>query len=355
VAPPHRLDIDQSADLMEELARVHGYDRLPATLLKDELPEQAGNRSLSLEERVRDLLVHAGLQEVITYSLTEPSRETPLVGESQEYVRLANPISSERVVMRRSVLSGVLEVTASNLRHSEEVRLFEIGPVYLPQPGQKLPEEPRRLAVVVTGKRWPAFWETGDQASLELDFFDLKGVIESLVADLHLPNASYQTSALAYLHPGRAGQLLLSEKNVGSFGQLHPTVAGHYGLGNRAVLVAELDLEGILANVPERYHFAPVPRFPSALRDIAIVVEEGITAEQVIKELREAGGDLLSDIRLFDVYRGESIPPDTKSLAFALNYQAPDRTLTDKEVDKAHKKIEERVKHVLKAQVRGDV
>jgi phenylalanyl-tRNA synthetase beta chain len=190
---------------------------------------------------------------------------------------------------------------------------------------------------------------------VELDFFDFKGVIESLVADLHLPNASYQTSALAYLHPGRAGQLLLSEKNVGSFGQLHPTVTGHYGLGNRAVLVAELDLESILANVPERYHFAPVPRFPSALRDIAIVVEEGITAEQVIKELRAAGGDLLSGIRLFDVYRGESIPPGTKSLAFALSYQALDRTLTDKEVDKAHKKIEERVKHVLKAQVRGEV
>jgi phenylalanyl-tRNA synthetase beta chain len=324
-------------------------------LLKDQLPEQVGNRSLSLEDRVRDLLVHAGLQEVITYSLTEPSRETPLVGDSREYVRLANPISSERVVMRRSVLSGVLEVTASNLRHTEDVRLFEIGPVYLPQSGQKLPEEPRRLALVMTGKRWPAFWETGDQAGPDLDFFDLKGVIESLVADLHLPNAFYAPSSLAYLHPGRAAQLILGEKSVGSFGQLHPTVAGHYGLGNRAALVAELDLESILTKVPERYHFKPVPRFPSALRDIAIVVEEAITAEQVMKELRAAGGDLLSDIRLFDVYRGESIPPGTKSLAFALSYQAPDRTLTDKEVDKAHKKIEDRVKHVLKAQVRGDV
>jgi phenylalanyl-tRNA synthetase beta chain len=188
-----------------------------------------------------------------------------------------------------------------------------------------------------------------------LDFFDLKGVIESLVADLHLPNAFYAPSSLAYLHPGRAAQLILGEKSVGSFGQLHPTVAGHYGLGNRAALVAELDLESILTKVPERYHFKPVPRFPSALRDIAIVVEEAITAEQVMKELRAAGGDLLSDIRLFDVYRGESIPPGTKSLAFALSYQAPDRTLTDKEVDKAHKKIEDRVKHVLKAQVRGDV
>jgi phenylalanyl-tRNA synthetase beta chain len=179
-------------------------------------------------------------------------------------------------------------------------------------------------------------------------------VIESLVADLHLPNASYQTSVIAYLHPGRAAHLLLSEKPVGSFGQLHPTVASQYGLGSRAVLVAELDLESILPTVPERYKFTTVARFPSALRDIAIVVEEAITAEQVVRELRTAGGELLSDIRLFDVHRGQSIPPRTKSLAFALNYQASDRTLTDKEVDKAHKKIEERVKHVLKAQVRGE-
>jgi phenylalanyl-tRNA synthetase beta chain len=179
-------------------------------------------------------------------------------------------------------------------------------------------------------------------------------VIESLVADLHLPNASYQTSVIAYLHPGRAAQLLFSEKAVGSFGQLHPTVASQYGLGSRTVLVAELDLENVLAKVPERHKFTPVPRFPSALRDIAIVVEEAISAEQVMRELRAAGGELLSDIRLFDVYRGESIPSGTKSLAFALSYQASDRTLTDKEVDKAHKKIEERVKHMLKAQVRGE-
>ncbi len=361
--PPHRLDVHETADLIEDLARVHGYDRLPATLLKDQLPEQVGNKSLDLEECVRDLLVNAGLQEVITYSLTEPTRERPLVGEQQNYVRLANPISSDRVVMRQSVLSGVLEVTAANLRHTKDVCLFEIGAVYMPQPGQKLPDEPRRLALVMTGKHSPEFWATEvasrvalapGEDDLKVEFFDLKGVIESLVGELHLTQVSYRRSSFPYLHPGRAAELLLSDRPVGSFGQLHPQVASHYGLGDEPVLVAELDLEAILPKVPERYHFVPVPRFPSALRDIAVVVAETVTAEQVMTEIRSAGGDLLGDIRLFDFYKGESIPPGTKSLAFALSYQAPDRTLTDKEVDKAHKKIEDRLKHVLKAQVRGE-
>jgi phenylalanyl-tRNA synthetase beta chain len=351
--PPHRLDVQLSADLIEELARIHGYDRLPATLLHDQLPNQAGNKALDLEERVRDWLVNAGLQEVITYSLTEPSREAPLVGNSNDYVRLANPISSERVVMRRSVLSGVLEIAATNRKHSDDIRLFEIGAVYWPRPGQKLPDEPRRLALVMTGRQFPDYWKNGQVTGPKLDFFDLKGLIEGWVMDLHLPGVAYQPSSSAYLHPGRAAEMLLEEKQVGWFGQLHPKVANHYGIAVGAILVAEMDLDAILARVPARYHFVPVPRFPSALRDIAVVVAQMNTANQVISEIRAAGGDLLSDIRLFDLYQGESIPHGTKSLAFALSYQAPDRTLTDKEVDKAHKKIEERLKHTLKAQVRG--
>jgi phenylalanyl-tRNA synthetase beta chain len=351
--PPHRLDVERSADLIEELARIHGYDRLPSTLLHDQLPEQVGNAALDLEERVRDWLVKAGLQEIITYSLTEPSREAPLLGITKEYVRLANPISSERVVMRRTILAGVLEIAAANRKHTENICLFEIGPVYLPQPDKKLPDEPRRLAVVMTGKRSLDYWENGQETGPKFNFFDLKGLVEGFVGDFHLPQASYAPSSVAYLHPGRAATILLEGKAAGDFGQLHPRVAGHYGLGDESILVAEFDLDAILANVPERYRFTPVPRFPSALRDIAVVVANTITSAVVTAEIHAAGGDLLADIRLFDLYQGESIPAGTKSLAFALSYQAPDRTLTDKEVDKAHKKIEERLKHVLKAQVRG--
>jgi phenylalanyl-tRNA synthetase beta chain len=352
-SPPNRLDIQSSADLIEELVRIHGYDRLPATMLQDQLPEQVGNRSLDLEERFRDLLVNMGLQEVITYSLTEPGREAPLVGNQTPYVRLANPISSERVVMRQSLLASVLEIASNNRKHTEDIRLFEIGAVYLGRPGQKLPDEPRRLAIVMTGKRAPEFWEDGGKPGGKLDFFDLKGVIESLTYDLHLAEVSYRTSTIDHLHPGRAAELLLAGESVGHFGQLHPKVTNHYGLADSSVLVGELDLEAILAKIPERFLFVPVPRFPSALRDIAVIVAETVSAEQVMAEIRAAGGDLLGNIRVFDLYKGESIPAGTKSLAFALTYQASDRTLTDKEVDKVHKKIEERLTRVLKAQVRG--
>jgi phenylalanyl-tRNA synthetase beta chain len=362
--PPHRTDIQAgAADLIEDLARIYGYDRLPATLLADQLPRQRTNLPLVLEERTRDLLVNAGLQEVITYSLTEPAREAPLdvhVGltpqrsPSADYVRLVNPISSERVVMRHSVLAGVLEVAAANLRHTADVRLFEIGPVYLPQAGEKLPSEPRRLAIALIGRRQPEYWQGPEagQAAL-LDFFDLKGVIEALAADLHLPDVGYGPASAPHLHPGKSAELLLNGEPAGSFGVLHPKVAEAFGLGSHMVLAGELDLEKILAAVPPRYTAAPVPRFPAALRDIAVIVTESVSAERVLAEIRAAGSPLLRDARLFDLYRGESIPPGTKSLAYALTYQAEDRTLTDKEVDKAHKKIEDRLKHVLQARIRG--
>jgi len=353
--PPHRLDIQAgSADLIEELARVHGYDRLPATLLADQLPEQHANRPLEFEERLRDILVNCGLQEVITYALTEPERDAPVGLGEGKYVELLNPISNERRVMRHSVLGGVLEAAIANLRHSDDVRLFEIGSAYLGKDGQKLPDEPRRLALVLTGRRQPEFW--GDGATAEgkpLDFFDIKGVVEALAGDLHLPEVAFRTTSAAYLHPGRSAELAVGGRSVGAFGQLHPRHADRLGLGTRLVLASELDLDALLAALPPRYAYRPVPRFPAALRDVAVIVDESVTAERLAAEIRTAGGDLLRDLRLFDLYRGESIATGKKSLAYALAYQAEDRTLTDSEVDKAHRKIEDRLRHVLKAVIRG--
>jgi phenylalanyl-tRNA synthetase beta chain len=353
--PPYRRDIQAgTADLIEDLARIHGYDRLPATLLADSLPGQHANRPLELEEQARDILVSAGLQEVITYSMTTPEREAPLGLAAGDYVRLQNPISSERVAMRQTVLGGILEVTAANLRHTEDIRFFEIGPVFLTRAGDKLPEEPRRLALVMCGRRRPDYWAESSQGpGPALDFFDIKAVVEALVEDFHVSDWTYRPSSATYLHPGQAADLLVRGESVGSFGLMHPSVAAQSGLGDRLVLAAELNLEAILAAVPERYSYEPVPRFPAALRDVAVIVGEDIACDRIKAEIRTAGGSLVTQARLFDVYRGTSVPPGTKSLAFALTYQADDRTLTDKEVDKAHKKIEDRLKHVLKAQIRG--
>ena len=354
--PPHRLDVQAgAADLIEDLARIHGYDRLPVTLLADRLPRQQTNVPLVFEERVRDLLVSMGLQEVVTYGLTMPEREAPL-GQGGAYVTLVNPISSDRVVMRHTVLAGVLDVAAENLKHETDVRLFELGPVYLPRAGERLPDEPRRLALVLTGTRLAEFW--GDSmnaatAKQPLDFFDLRGVLAAAQRQFLLAGRAISAIAggLFAPRPGRGvaggGSITGSLRRVAS-----RKVAQTYGLANRAVLVGEMDVEALQAALPPRYGYQPVPRTGGGAF-IAVVVAETLTAERVEAEIRAGGGELLRQVRLFDVYRGDSIAAGTKSLAYALTYQADDRTLAEKEIDKAHQKVEARLKHVLKATVRG--
>lgn len=353
--PSHRLDIQVgAADLIEELARIYGYDRLPETLLDDPLPDQVGNPDLDREERVRNVLAQLGFQEVINYSLTTPEQESKYLDGKREYVKLQNPISSERIALRQSVVASVLEVVTSNLRHTEQVEVFEIGKIYVPHSGKDLPDESRRLVIAMTGKRETEHWDEGHKRqSTPFDFFDLKGVIEALVADLHLEKASYRPSATTFLHPGQSADLLIGKENVGSFGLLHPGIQDEKTLGSRAILIADLDLEAILPKIPFRHAYRPVSRYAVAKRDIAIIVPEDITGEQIEKEIFAAGGKLLREATLFDLYRGESIEEGCKSLAYALTYQSDDHTLSDKEIEKAHKKVEGRLKHQLKAKIRG--
>jgi phenylalanyl-tRNA synthetase beta chain len=354
--PRTRLDIQAgAADLIEELARVYGYDALGERLLPLELPEPQGNRSLELEDRVRDLLADQGLQEAITYALSSPDAEGKLSGEVGPFVALLNPLSPERSVMRRSLLPGVLQVAKHNLDHTDSVSMYELGFVYVPNARETLPDEPRKLALVMCGRRMSAAWDDAQGVTPpQYDFYDLKGAVEALVSDLHVPGVSFAaTRAVPWLHPMRAAELRANGTPLGVFGELHPKVAANFGLGDRAVQVAELDLEAVLAAVPERYGYKPFSTFPPAKRDVAIVVPEATTSETVLAEIRAGGGDLLTDAVLFDVYRGAGLPDGTKSLAFALTYQAPDRTLGDKEIAKAHEKVEGRLRHVLQAQIRG--
>lgn len=354
--PDHRLDVTCVADLLEEVARIWGYDRLPATLMADRLPPQRSNRDLALEERVRDLLVEAGLQEVITYRLTAPDREQALLPpgappDECPYVVLANPISAERTVLRRRLLPSVLEVAAANLRYRERVALFEVGPVYLPSPTALLPQEPRRLALVLAGSRQERHWAGSDRAPM--DFYDLKGVIETLLSGLHLNGIEYLPAEEFAFHPGRTAQLVLHGQAVGLLGQLHPQVAEDFGLPALPVLAAELDLEGLLQHVPDSYTVAPVSRFPAVRQDIAVVVDDDVPAAEVQRHIQEAGGKLLVRVDLFDVYRGEQVGPGKKSLAFTLAFQAGDHTLTDHDANRLRDKIVRRLSERVGARLRG--
>ncbi len=358
--PSHRLDVSIPADLAEEIGRVYGYDRLPLTLLQDELPPQRRNIVLEGEETVRDILVGAGLDEVITYSMVDVADEARLTpGERggapapgpQSHVTVLNPLSADRAHLRRTLLPGLLNTARANLRFLDRVTIFEIGRVYIPRPGETLPAEPRRLGALLVGPREADTWLPHDTGPL--GFFDLKGIAEELIARLALPAATWQRGEHPALHPGRTARLLLDGAEAGILGELHPLVRAAFDLPDMPVVVMELDLDALLARWGGARPMTELSTQPAVYEDLALIVDEGTPAAQVAELIRQAGGRLLVDVRLFDVYRGQPIPPGKVSLAYALTFQAPDRTLTDEDTKKLRGKIVARLERELGATLRG--
>ena len=354
--PSFRMDVSQNADLLEEVARMVGYDHIPTTLLKDVLPPQRGNPLLELEERVRDVLVGCGLDEVITYSLTNlrsAARLTPGMPEvdGNAYLRLANPLTPEREYMRQSLQNSLLETMALNLRHFERVGLFEIGRVYLPRPNQELPEEPDMLGIALSGKREESSWLQAGAG--EVDFFDLKGMVEALLDRLGIAEARFEPSEHPTFHPGRQAALYVGEERVGVLGEVHPVVREQFELPAQRVCLAEFRLE-LLLQVTGARHYEPLSRFPAVLQDIAVVVDDKVPAAQVAAVIHKAGGALLREVALFDVYRGAPLPEGKVSLAYRLTFQAPDRVLVEDEVNRLReKKIVSALERELEATIRA--
>lgn len=358
--PDHRLDIGEGviglADVLEEIARIYGYENIPETRMADELPLQIGNPSLDRENLVRDLLVDLGLQEVVTYRMTSPGREARLLppgvpSDDRPYVGIANPITGDRNVLRHSLLSSVLEVVERNARVQERMALFEIGPVFLASEGDELPDELPKLAIALTGPRALPTWQGSD--TTPMDFYDLKGILSALFVDLRIGEPRYEPAVNPTFHPGKCAWLLLGGQRMGVMGELHPLVREHYELPETPLLVAELDLAAIMKAIPERYESQPVPTYPPVLEDLAVIVDEELPAEHVAALIQDTGGKTLIDVRLFDVYRGEQIGPGKKSLAYSLVYQSPERTLTDKEVLKIRRRILRRLEKELGARLRS--
>ncbi|MGZ9222754.1 MAG: phenylalanine--tRNA ligase subunit beta [Anaerolineales bacterium] len=350
-APPHRLDIGEGivgvSDVLEEVARSYGYDNIPETRMADSLPPQIGNPVYEWEEHVRDILVNLGLQEVVNYRLTSPERESRLVPYN-EYVTLANSITPERRVLRRSLLASVLESAEKNAR-AESVTMFELGLIFEPNQND-LPEERSRLALVMTGARIATAWDV--KGSPAFDFYDMKGRIELLMSGLRYKNVSYTpTDSVNYLHPGKAAEIKVNEEVIGAFGELHPLVKEKYGVGDSAVIVAEFDLEKMRSLSPS-YGVVPVSEFPPVYEDIAIIVDESVPAARVEALIRQTGGKTVTDVRLFDVYRAEQIGAGRKSLAYSLTYQS-DKTMTDAEAAAIRNKIVKRLEHEVGAKLRS--
>jgi phenylalanyl-tRNA synthetase beta chain len=363
--PDTRLDIDRDkvigeADLIEEIARISGYERIPTTIIADEMPKQHPNPSLEREEQARDLLVALGLRENISYRMTTPEREAQLVPagmmpgfetSAESYVRLANPISAEKTALRHTLLVNLLENAASSARYADRIGIFEIGNVYLRRAGQPLPDEPRRLGLLMVGARSVVSWVGGESSGV--DFYDLKGVVEGLVAGLHLPDVSYARAEHSSFHPGRSAALHIGGRSAGVFGELHPRVAAAFGFPENVVLAAELDLDLMLAEAKTLHRVRSLPITPSVYQDVALVVRDEVSAAEVERVIRMIGGKLLRSVHLFDVYTGEPVQAGHRSLAYALAYGTDERTMNDKEVAALHAKIVKACERELGAVLRA--
>jgi phenylalanyl-tRNA synthetase beta chain len=366
--PDHRTEVTLPADLIEEVARIYGYDRIPTTTLSDALPPQRTNLELVIEERMRDLLVRAGLQEIITYRLTTPEREARLLPpdtppDERPYIALTNPISAERAFMRHSLLNSVLEIAADNARFHERIALYEISKVFIPRMEDEgrgaalrdetgLPDEPRRLVVVLAGPREMSSWQDEGNGE-DMDFYDLKGVVESLLQGLCVETVAFRPVEHPSYHPGRTAELVLNDQPAGVLGQLHPLVCEAYGLTDYPLLAADLDVEVLRAATRLQHAVRSVSRYPAALQDIAVVVDEDVPAAEVQAVIEQAGGWLLRGVRLFDQYRGAQVGAGKKSLAYSLTFQADDRTLTDRDANKLRGKIVRQLKKKLGATLRA--
>lgn len=370
-APSFRQDVTMLADLCEEVARMYGYDRIPTTMLADELPEQRSNPSLELEEQVRDILVGAGLDEAITYSLTNMgsiAKTNPLDAEPARYLKLSNPITPEREFLRLSILPTLLEALAQNLREYERVLLFEIGHVYLPRAGQALPDQPRRLAIAMAGMRALRSWLSS--AAEPVDFFDLKGMVESLLERLHLADQVRFVPLTddPRFHPGRAARLVAEPagraqkgapqspapdaQSLGVLGELHPAARERLELDAPRALAAELDLEQLIA-LAQPPTYRPISRFPAISQDLALIVGLDVATDRVVAAIRKYAGATLESLALFDVYEGPQVGAGKRSLAYRLTFRAQDRTLSDADVSKVRAKIVRGLEHDIGATLRG--
>ena len=347
VTPPaFRADIRMETDLIEELARIIGYDTIPAHAPRADLLMVARQEARVSDAAVRAVLVQRGYQEAITYSFVDAADQQRLDPEHQP-LPLANPISSDMAVMRTTLWPGLLQALAHNLnRQQQRVRLFEMGLRFRVLDGQ-LRQQPM-IAGVAAGPVTPEQWGT---AAKDGDFFDLKSDVEALLALAgDRTDARYAPAEHAALHPGQSARITRSGALVGYLGALHPALSRDRKLAV-PVYLFELDLDTVQAGHPTR--FRALSKYPTIRRDVSVVVDESVTAEAVRDCVGQVGIPVLKNLELFDIYRGEGIDSGQKSLSIGLTFQDSSRTLTDPEVDQGVDRIVTALKTNLDAILRG--
>lgn len=349
--PFYRMDITRHVDLIEEVARIYGYDKIPTTLPVSATNTKRQKPEITLTGRVKDILYGLGLAEIITYAFINPKEYIKLQHEEwlDSSVRILNPLSEAQSVMRVSLIPGILNIAKNNIRKNQKnLELYEVGKVFEQHKKDELPDEKRRVACLVTGERiknWYGYSE-------EVDFYYLKGIAESLLDTLGIDKVSFVPNKKdGIFHPGRCTSILVNGEEVGILGEVHPQVLENYAIKERTY-VMELSLDGFAGTIANVKSYKELPKYPSSNRDIAFTIKKEVLDSEIMQVIEEASSDKLVDYRLFDVYNGEQIEDGYKSLAYNLTYQDSGKTLTDEEVAEIHQSIQISLEEKLGAKLR---
>lgn len=341
--PTFRIDIAIKEDIAEEIARIYGYDKIPTTIFKVSTEREPKYKNELLTDKVIEIMVASGVNQSISYSFVSPKVfdkvNIPVDSELRNVVKIKNPLGEDYSVMRTTTLPSIMESLGRNYsRNNDYVRLFEIGRIYLPNENEKqLPTEKNVLTIGIYG---------------DCDYLDLKGIVENIIDGLGISKAKYvRESENPSYHPGKTAALMVRNKKVGVFGEVHPDVTENYGI-NVNCYVAELDLDSLFEASTTVKSYKPLPKFPAVTRDIALLCDDSILVAEIEETIRKAGGNLVEKVQLFDIYKGAQIPEGKKSIAYAIAYRDEKKTLEDKDISKVHDKILKALEHKLGAVLR---
>jgi len=361
--PSWRWDLEREVDFAEEVARIHGFQNIPLSM-----PSYVSAPDRTLEDRkqitgVATAMNASGFTEIITMSFVsgESAREFVKTPNTGGELALLNPLTEDYAVMRTSLIPGLLATLKRNMNfRCEDLKLYELGKTFTALAGEDLPREDLRLGIIASGRRFPEVWhfhrgEVNELGKIEVgpqvDFYDLKGALENVLEGLGVADAQFVPAEEPFLHPGKSATVLVGGQNIGYIGELSPGKVRELDLP-RPVQMGEIRLEPLFVQSRKERVFRPIPRYPFIERDLSLIVERNCSGDNIKHLISRLGHDIISSVILFDLYRGESIPEGSQSVAFRIRYQAEDRTLTDEEVNEVHARVVETLAKELGATLR---
>lgn len=352
--PSFRPDIEREVDLIEEVARLYGYDNIPVTMPTGTVSAGAPKAPIRVQRQLRRMMVENGFSEAMNYSFIAADAMDKITLDEDDVrrnvVTIMNPLSEDQAVMRTTHVSSLLETVARNLNYrSTDLRLFELRPVFLAGAEGQQRNERLTLTAVISGRRDPEGWA---QSNADVDFFDLKGVVEAILQGLNLHNVSFDGSVgQNYFHPGKSCGVMGDKKLLGYMGEIHPQVASNFDV-DQAVYLFELDVDALIESTAGTIQFKPLSRFPDVIRDSALLLDDTVEAAQIMNIVERTKIKFLENVTLFDLYTGKGVAQGKKSVAIRVRYRDLEKTLTEQDVTKAHDKLIRSLCHQLGAEIR---